>query len=393
MNYFTVEEDLKQLHIQIPKALLYEKKYNGLSNDAKILYGFFLDRVSLSLRNGWFDEQNRLYIKCDQISMAKILGCAEKKARKIRDELVSFELLDEVKKGQGKSNYLYPKKVQVTVSELDSYIESFAEEVNVIRKNERERISKYRKNNDKSIENTINGQNDRSETVVKDVQEQSFSVYSNTDFSNTDLKVDVDVTAKHENDVINLYKTFKLEKKVMPHTIRLLKQYTEFISLEVFEYIFIQAKEDSVAKKYNYIKTMLETFYDNKVFDMNELAKYNQKFKESKKDTKSKNTNKQDKQIKTRFHNITDRTQNYTPEELESLLKENQAAKYANKKAKEVEFKEDTHDVAEITVELVQTCIENVNYFNSLDINGKSAVRDYINNKGGFMPLHIKNFK
>ena len=138
---------------------------------------------------------------------------------------------------------------------------------------------------------------------------------------------------------------------------------------------------------------MLETFYDNKVFDMNELAKYNQKFKESKKDTKSKNTNKQDKQIKTRFHNITDRTQNYTPEELESLLKENQAAKYANKKAKEVEFKEDTHDVAEITVELVQTCIENVNYFNSLDINGKSAVRDYINNKGGFMPLHIKNFK
>ena len=218
-------------------------------------------------------------------------------------------------------------------------------------------------------------------------------MYSNTDFSNTDLKVDVDVTAKHENDVINLYKTFKLEKKVMPHTIRLLKQYTEFISLEVFEYIFIQAKEDSVAKKYNYIKTMLETFYDNKVFDMNELAKYNQKFKESKKDTKSKNTNKQDKQIKTRFHNITDRTQNYTPEELESLLKENQAAKYANKKAKEVEFKEDTHDVAEITVELVQTCIENVNYFNSLDINGKSAVRDYINNKSGFMPLHIKNFK
>ena len=95
-------------------------------------------------------------------------------------------------------------------------------------------------------------------------------MYSNTDFSNTDLKVDVDVTAKHENDVINLYKTFKLEKKVMPHTIRLLKQYTEFISLEVFEYIFIQAKEDSVAKKYNYIKTMLETFYDNKVFDMNE---------------------------------------------------------------------------------------------------------------------------
>ena len=203
-------------------------------------------------------------------------------------------------------------------------------------------------------------------------------------------KVDVDVTAKHETKVINLYKTFKLEKKVMPHTIKLLKQYAEFISLDVFEYIFIQAREDSVAKKYNYIKTMLETFYDNKVFNMNELVKYNQKFKESKKDAKSKNISKQ---VKTRFHNITDRTQNYTAEELENLLKENQAAKFAKEKTKEVEFKEDTHDTVEITIELVQTCIENVNYFNSLDKNEKYAVRDYISNKGGFMPLHIRNIK
>ena len=203
-------------------------------------------------------------------------------------------------------------------------------------------------------------------------------------------KVDVDVAAKHETEVINLYKTFKLEKKVMPHTTRLLKQYAEFISLDVFEYIFIQAREDSVAKKYNYIKTMLETFYDNKVFNMNELVKYNQKFKESKKDAKSKNISKQ---VKTRFHNITDRTQNYTAEELENLLKENQAAKFAKEKTKEVEFKEDTHDTVEITIELVQTCIENVNYFNSLDKNEKYAVRDYISNKGGFMPLHIRNIK
>lgn len=203
-------------------------------------------------------------------------------------------------------------------------------------------------------------------------------------------KVDVDVAAKHETEVINLYKTFKLEKKVMPHTTRLLKQYAEFISLDVFEYIFIQARENSVAKKYNYIKTMLETFYDNKVFNMNELVKYNQKFKESKKDAKSKNISKQ---VKTRFHDITDRTQNYTAEELENLLKENQAAKFAKEKTKEAEFKEDTHDTVEITIELVQTCIENVNYFNSLDKNEKYAVRDYINNKGGFMPLHIRNIK
>ena len=47
----------------------------------------------------------------------------------------------------------------------------------------------------------------------------------------------------------------------------------------------------------------------------------------------------------------------------------------------------------EITNELVHTCIENVDYFNSLDKNSQYAVKDYINNKGGFMPLHIRNIK
>ena len=33
-----------------------------LSADAKLLYAFFLDRVSLSIKNGWIDDKGRVFI-------------------------------------------------------------------------------------------------------------------------------------------------------------------------------------------------------------------------------------------------------------------------------------------------------------------------------------------
>ena len=204
--------------------------------------------------------------------------------------------------------------------------------------------------------------------------------------------IDVDDAPEktHQEKVIDLYKSFKLERRVMPHTLKLLNKYSEYFNLDVFEYIFIQASEDSVDKKYNYIKTLLEDYFDNKVFTMNDLTQYNQKYKESNKKTKS-TTKKESKQVKTRFHNVTDRTKDYTSEELEKLLKENQAAKYAKEKEIKDKSKDNENSTVEITKELVDKCIADVSYFNSLDQNTKYSVRDYVSNKGGFMPLHIRN--
>ena len=173
----------------------------------------------------------------------------------------------------------------------------------------------------------------------------------------------------------------------MPHTLKLLNKYSEYFNLDVFEYIFIQASEDSVDKKYNYIKTLLEDYFDNKVFTMNDLTQYNQKYKESNKKTKS-TTKKESKQVKTRFHNVNDHTKNYMPDELEKLLKENQDTKFLK------ESENDTNELPEeisVTKELIDKCINSISFFNSLDINTKYSVRDYILNSGGFMPLHIRN--
>ena len=201
--------------------------------------------------------------------------------------------------------------------------------------------------------------------------------------------IDVDDAPEktHQEKVIDLYKSFKLERRVMPHTLKLLNKYSEYFNLDVFEYIFIQASEDSVDKKYNYIKTLLEDYFDNKVFTMNDLTQYNQKYKESNKKTKS-TTKKESKQVKTRFHNVNDHTKNYTPDELEKLLKENQDTKFLK------ESENDTNELPEeisVTKELIDKCINSISFFNSLDINIKYSVRDYILNSGGFMPLHIRN--
>lgn len=47
---------------RIPKALFQEPRFQNLSTDAKTLYGILLDRMSLSAKNGWLDEQGLVFI-------------------------------------------------------------------------------------------------------------------------------------------------------------------------------------------------------------------------------------------------------------------------------------------------------------------------------------------
>ena len=47
---------------RIPKILMTEPYFKDISTDAKLLYGMMLDRMSLSIKNGWMDENERVYI-------------------------------------------------------------------------------------------------------------------------------------------------------------------------------------------------------------------------------------------------------------------------------------------------------------------------------------------
>ena len=62
LDYFYGQSGELFSFYRIPKALFQEPRFQSLSTDAKILYGILLDRMSLSVKNGWLDKQNRVFI-------------------------------------------------------------------------------------------------------------------------------------------------------------------------------------------------------------------------------------------------------------------------------------------------------------------------------------------
>ena len=62
-SYFYGPQDAEQYQFyRIPKLLITGEQFREVSIDAKLLYGLMLDRLSLSIRNSWFDDENRAYI-------------------------------------------------------------------------------------------------------------------------------------------------------------------------------------------------------------------------------------------------------------------------------------------------------------------------------------------
>lgn len=97
---------------RVPKLLIKDKRFKGLSSDAKLLYGLMLDRMSLSQKNGWFDEENRAFIHYTVENIMDDLGCAKATCTKIMAELDSKKgigLIEKKRQGLGKPDIIYVK--------------------------------------------------------------------------------------------------------------------------------------------------------------------------------------------------------------------------------------------------------------------------------------------
>lgn len=99
---------------RLPKALFEDEFYKDLSNDAKLLYSMMLDRMSLSMKNNWVDEQGRVFIYFTVECINKRIGCASAKAVKLLAELDSRKgvgLIERIKQGQGRPTIIYVKRI------------------------------------------------------------------------------------------------------------------------------------------------------------------------------------------------------------------------------------------------------------------------------------------
>ena len=92
-----------------PKALFQEQRFQDLSTDAKTLYGILLDRMSLSVKNEWFDKKGRVFIIFTIEDVKRTLRCADNKATRLLRELEEFGLIERKRRGQGKPCLVYVK--------------------------------------------------------------------------------------------------------------------------------------------------------------------------------------------------------------------------------------------------------------------------------------------
>ena len=78
----------------MPKVLFTNTQFKSLSCEAKLLYGLLLDRMQLSIKNRWLDEEGKVYIYFSQEQISGMMGCGLKKVGNLLAELDSRKGID-----------------------------------------------------------------------------------------------------------------------------------------------------------------------------------------------------------------------------------------------------------------------------------------------------------
>lgn len=113
-RFFTLETETRKQFFQVPKQFMNkDSKYYNMSSDSKLLYAILADRNSLSISNGWIDENNRVYFIATIENLMELTGWGNQKVVKQLKELRKFDLLISEKKGQGKPNWHYLLQIEV----------------------------------------------------------------------------------------------------------------------------------------------------------------------------------------------------------------------------------------------------------------------------------------
>lgn len=113
IQYYKINEVLEHRYYQIPQELCENPiyKYN-LNSDSKLLYGFLLDRITLSQKHNWYDKEGNIYLIFTRHEVQEKLGLSDKTVTKAFNMLTKTNLILEKRQGQGKPNYIYVGKIQ-----------------------------------------------------------------------------------------------------------------------------------------------------------------------------------------------------------------------------------------------------------------------------------------
>ena len=146
--YYGVEAEQFSFY-RVPRLLIKDERFKGLSSDAKLLYGLMLDRMSLSMKNGWIDEENRAYIIYSVDNVMEDLGCSKPTCIKIMRELDSengIGLMEKKRRGLGKPDIIYVKNFASAEEKESRNTDNSAEVKNLYFKEEKNLTSGSKEN-------------------------------------------------------------------------------------------------------------------------------------------------------------------------------------------------------------------------------------------------------
>ena len=187
MEFYSVQDvEIGQFY-QLPKILIHGEKYKDLSSTEKIAYAILRDRHSLSIKNGWIDENNNVYFIFTDKELAEILETTIRTANKIKNNLQKHGLLVMKRQGRNKPNILYLTKPESESNNLDRKKSSYPDEKKISYPDRKK--SSYP---------------DRKKTSSNNYTDNNYTDISNTDINHTDVNILCKETSEDENEIKKL---------------------------------------------------------------------------------------------------------------------------------------------------------------------------------------------
>ena len=168
--YYGIEAEQFSFY-RVPRLLIKDERFKKLSSDAKLLYGLMLDRMSLSIKNKWFDDNNRAYIIYTINSIMEDLGCGKEKAVKVLAELDNTKgigLVEKVRRGLGRPDIIYVKNFASSEGNVDKKEVVNTDKITEVRK------SDFRKSENQTSRSQKTGLQEVGKSDLKKSENQTF---------------------------------------------------------------------------------------------------------------------------------------------------------------------------------------------------------------------------
>lgn len=262
---YNIKEIQREKFYQLPKVFFTSNKYKKLSNDAKIAYAILRDRLELSIKNNWVDENGDIFFIFTNETLKKILNISSpNKLSKIKKELQSAELFSQVRVGLNKPNKLYLKKPDVT-----------NEDVYLI--NKEEIVGEPRLDKDVLNSYIQKYQNDTSGNIKMIHQDVSNSYKNDTDFSDTDFSDTTTTKKPNSGSSRKIYLTKLLKEEFSTNPTKAFIEKIDGLSINMYdsllEYAIKYASENGNNPK-QYLTKVLNIWFENNITTLEEAKNF-----------------------------------------------------------------------------------------------------------------------